>query len=357
VNQWILYKGTCYSLDEFIRCFEAENSMAGASADVLRSWLENQDSFTLSTSGSTGQPSLITFSRKQLEYSALQTINFFGLTAGDTLFLCLPVKKVAGFMMLIRALTGKMNIVMSEPSALPEIPAREEIHIDLAAFIPFQLQNLIQSKPEMIEKLKGCKGVIAGGNAVNSFQEKLFENMPFTVYETYGMTETLTHIALRKLNHPGKQAFFTLLPEVEISLNEENCLMIRSTVTNNKWLETNDIAEILSKKSFIIKGRKDFVINSGGIKINPEFIEQKIFGVLHVLTGGKTFYVTGKRDEKYGEKICLVIESDEPEGELKEKIINTCNDLLEKHEKIKEIICQNEISRTETGKIIRKKIL
>lgn len=354
MEQFIFYQGRTYTHDKFVQDYCGLDNFASKIARLIKNWYEGDLLFRIYSSGSTGQPRLLTFSREQLMDSAGQTISFFNLQENDNLLLCLPPDKIAGFMMIIRALTGGMNLILTEPSSNPLKNISGFPDLDFVAFVPHQLQRVITENPENLKLLKHAKGVIIGGVSINNIQEELFQSLPFPVYETYGMTETLTHIALRKINLQEKEEYFTVLPGVEIKLAKDSCLMIKSRVTLNKWLKTNDIAEILPDKKFIIKGRKDHIINSAGLKINPELVERQIENLISSFFPDTGFFIGGKPHPQYGESVCLFLELKAIEEQLKTKILSSCNELTESICKIHDIFCVPEFERTSNGKIMRK---
>jgi O-succinylbenzoic acid--CoA ligase len=210
-----------------------------------------------------------------------------------------------------------------------------EIEYDFVAMVPLQAQNSI---PE----LKKVKKMIVGGAALNKVLEKQLLKLPTQVFETYGMTETITHIAARKL---GEKAF-SVLPGVTISYDDRNCLVIHAPRISDDVIVTNDIVELINENQFVFLGRMDNVINSGGIKLIPEQIEDKLSHKIQ-----QRFFITAKPDSELGEKVVLVVEGE------KQDLGEDLYDELDKYEKPKELIFIAKFKETENGKVLRKESL
>jgi len=305
-------------------------------------WLSQSDEMKSTTSGSTGTPKTMKLKKEFVVNSAKATNQFFGLKKGDTALLCLPVKYIAGKLMIIRAMEQKMNLYCVEPSLEPSF---DEAVIDFAAMTPAQVTSLLETK-EGTQLLENIDKLIIGGDAVSSVLENRLQKLKTNVWNSYGMTETITHIALRKVNGKDASPFFKPLPSVSLSLASDECLIIDAPNIGVRQMKTNDIAEIFQDGSFKIKGRKDNVVISGGVKLFPEEIEKKLSGICE-----HPFYFTGVEDEKLGSKLIIVIET--------RVEINT-NELLElfrtkldKFEIPKEFILVKEFVRTKTGKVKR----
>lgn len=301
--------------------------------DFLLDWFDSKNFIEMETSGTTGTPKTISVSKQAMVDSALATGDFFDLQPGNRALQCLPVKYVAGKMMLVRAMILGLDLEFVAPSSHPL--DNNEIDFDFVAMVPLQAQN---SVPE----LKKVKKMIIGGAAVNKALEKQLIKLPTEVYETYGMTETITHIAARKL---GEKAF-TVLPYVTISYDDRNCLVIHAPRISDEVIITNDIVELVNENQFIFLGRMDNVINSGGIKLIPEQIEEKLASKIH-----QRFFIASKPDNELGEKVVLVIEGD------KQEFDESLYESLDKYEKPKEVIFVPKFKETTTGKILRKETI
>lgn len=301
--------------------------------NFLLDWFDYKSYIEMETSGSTGAPKTISISKQAMVDSALATGDFFNLQPGNKALQCLPVKYVAGKMMLVRAMILGLDLEFVAPSSHPL--DHNEIDFDFVAMVPLQAQN-------SISQLKKVKKLIIGGAVVNKTLEKQLLKLPTKVYETYGMTETITHIAARKL---GEKAF-TVLPYVSVSFDDRNCLVIHAPRISPEVIITNDIVELLDENQFIFLGRMDNVINSGGIKLIPEQIEQKLVGKIN-----QRFFIASKPDDEFGEKVVLVVESE------KHELDDSIYESLDKYEKPKEIIFIPKFLDTVTGKILRKETL
>lgn len=301
--------------------------------DFLLDWFDANSYIDLQTSGTTGTPKLIRKSKQALVNSALATGDFFELKPGDTALCCLPVQFIAGKMMLIRSIILGLAIDFVSPNSYPLATIDKEY--DFVAMVPLQVQN-------SLNELYKVKKLIIGGAKTDRSLEKKLLGITTKVYETYGMTETITHIAAKRIG----EAAFSILPNVSISQNENDCLVIDAPQVSEERLFTNDLVQIINDNQFVLLGRIDNVVNSGGIKLIPEKIEEKLLNTI-----GTRFFVGGIPDMILGEKLVLVIEGDKQE--LDESIFA----ILNKYEKPKAVFFVSEFETTESGKIKRKAIL
>jgi O-succinylbenzoic acid--CoA ligase len=301
--------------------------------DFLLDWFDSKSYIEMQTSGTTGTPKKISVSKQAMVYSALATGDFFDLKAGDKALHCLPVKYVAGKMMLVRAMILGLDMEFVAPSSHPL--KNNDINYDFVAMVPLQAQN-------SLKELKRVKKLIVGGAKISPVLEKELMKLKTNVFETYGMTETITHIAAKKV---GEKAFM-VLPNVTISYDERNCLVIHAPKISEEIIQTNDLVELVSENQFVFLGRMDNVINSGGIKLIPEQIEDKLSKHIH-----KRFFITSKEDKELGEKLVLVIEGQQDD------LDSTLFDDLDKYEKPREIIFIPKFKETASGKIMRKETL
>jgi O-succinylbenzoic acid--CoA ligase len=324
----------------------------------LEDWFSEKEFVVVKTSGSSGVPKLIQLQKKKMQYSALATGDFFQLKEKKTALLCLPIAYIAGKMMLVRALSLGWHIDVIASSASP-LKDNYSLY-DFSAMLPLQVEN-------SIDKLHQIKKLIVGGGFVsNRLQEKL-QPLATEIFATYGMTETSTHIAVKKLNNfislqrnlpketavkksawlkaTRKNSFYQILPNTTIYKDERNCLVIENKKISNEVLFTNDVVALISDTQFQWLGRFDNVINSGGIKLHPEKIEEKLAHSIH-----QRFFVAGIADEKLGEKLILIIE-----GANNTIDIQKAN--LSRFEIPKEIYFVANFIETATKKIQRKKTL
>ena len=301
--------------------------------DFLLDWFDSKDYLEMQTSGTTGDSKTIRISKQAMVKSALATGDFFGLEPGDKALQCLPVKYVAGKMMLVRGMILGLDLEFVAPSSQPLL--NNEIDYDFVAMVPLQAQN-------SINELKRVKKLIVGGAALSKSLEKQLLKLKTEVYETFGMTETITHIAARKL---GDKAF-TVLPNVTISYDDRNCLVIHAPNISDDVIVTSDIVELVDENKFIFIGRIDNVINSGGVKLIPEQIENKLASKIN-----QRFFIASKPDSEYGEKVVLVIEGE------KQVLEDTIYEDLDKYERPKEVLFIPKFKETASGKIMRKESL
>lgn len=317
--------------------------------DILKfiaEWNSYQNEFEFQTSGSTGPPKKIKFNRNQLIASANYTSNFFNLTKNDTLLLNLSPEFVAGKLMIVRALVQEAKLFVAPLKANPLDIENLPEKIKLAAFVPYQMEAILENQTTKNE-LKQIEFILIGGSSISSALEKKISALHSSSYMSFGMTETLTHFALRKLGDASE--VYTCLPGITISADERGCLVVHKNGILKDDLVTNDLAEILSPTDFIWKGRIDNIINSGGVKIIPELVEKKIAQ----LFPSTDFYITSASHQKLGEEVVLLIESIEfPTEVLREQL----QSILNKYELPKKIIFQSQFDRTHNNKVIRKKL-
>lgn len=294
---------------------------------------QNNDEIIVPTSGSTGKPKPIKLTKSAMIQSAQMTGNFLNLKSGDSALLCMPIQFIAGKMMLVRAMQIGLKLHCIPPAAKINLDAE----IDFAALTPMQAEL---SLFDIDNKLKINK-LILGGAKVSKVLEEKFKGLEMEVYETYAMTETITHIAMRKLN---EQEHFHCLDQIQIRQDERGCLVIKTPYFEDEII-TNDLVEMLDNQTFKVVGRVDNIINSGGLKINPEKLEELLKPYI-----SENFIVHFKPDEILGQKLVLLIESE------KALEINFPPELLPKNQTPKEIIFLSEFPRTESGKIKRAAI-
>lgn len=283
-------------------------------SDFLDAWSDKSPVIAVQTSGSTGAPKQMQVRKSKMEQSARITCDFLGLKKNDKALLCMPVNYIAGKMMVVRALTTGLKLVVRKPSGHPLVDV--DTKLDFAAMTPMQVYNSLQV-PDEAEKLKAISVLIIGGGAIDKEMEIILRTFPNQVYSTYGMTETLSHIALRRLSGEGASEYYIPFPSVKLSLTSDETLVIDAPLVSDEILHTNDIAELLPDGRFRIIGRKDNVINSGGIKIQIEVLEEKLHSVLTV-----PYAITSVPDAKFGEVIVLLVTGSINELKIKEYLLN-----------------------------------
>lgn len=356
--------------------------------EFLDEWNNGSDRMLVHTSGSTGKPKPIWVEKKRMAHSARTTCRFLGLKRGDTALLCLSLDYIAGKMMAVRAIEWGLNLICVEPSGHPlstinverltinegslsEPPprGRQEGAFSFAAMTPMQVYNTLQV-PEERERLMQVKHLIIGGGAIDEALEAELRQFPNAVWSTYGMTETLSHIALRRINGTSPSpseggeiglnkdivclasnppsfggdggGYYTPFPDVSVSLNGDGCLVIDAPGVCAETLVTNDCAQLHPDgRRFRIVGRKDNVINSGGIKIHAEEVELLLRPHLSM-----PFIITKATDPKFGEVVALVYEDDF----LGASVQSICQAVLPKYWQPRRYLPVAHILMTETGK-------
>jgi len=324
---------------------EPEDSWRNAIYHFLVNWFDDSDFILAQTSGSTGKPKEIHLRKAAMMNSARMTNHFFRLNATSTVLLCMPATYIAGKMMLVRALVSGFNLLAVEPSANPFENLNQPI--DFTAITPYQLFHSAESL-----KNGHVRKIIVGGSLVTGKLEQLVSTIPAELYETYGMTETCSHIALRRFNGKEKSEYFTVLGGVEIHQTKRGCLVIDAPHLLEYEIQTTDMVEIISDNSFRWLGRADSVINSGGVKIHPEQVEKKLEGIIPT-----SYFITSVPDQLLENKVVLVIESEaftaEQELDLKLKI----QPMLHKFEFPKQFYFLPAFVYSENNKLLRKETL
>ena len=280
--------------------------------DFLSEWNNDSDRVLVHTSGSTGKPKPMMVEKKRMLNSARITCDFLGLKPGDSALLCMSLDYIAGKMVVVRSIERHLHLISVSPSGQPLKDVNEEI--TFAAMVPMQVYNTLQV-PEERERLCHIRHLIIGGGAIEAALEKELKSFPgnIAIWSTYGMTETLSHIALRRINGDEASEWYQPFDSVHISQTEEGCLVIDAPQVCAETLVTNDIVEIepyiynkVEKLRFRIKGRKDNVICSGGIKIQIEEVEAFLKPHLE-----KPFMLAKKKDGKFGEIAVLLTEDED----------------------------------------------
>ena len=340
--------------------------------EFLAEWHNASDTILVHTSGSTGTPKPMLVEKRRMEASARITCRFLGLKEGDTALLCLPLDYIAGKMMVVRALTCGLRLISVAPSGhplapsnLPQLgeafgalndsvnkasPSWGRLEGAFAAMVPLQVWNSLQV-PEERERLMRIRHLIIGGGAIDEALEQQLKDFPNAVWSTYGMTETLSHIALRRLNGPEASAWYTPFEGVSLSLNADGCLVIDAPAVHDGPLVTNDIATLHLPPStlhpqplFRILGRKDNVICSGGVKIQAEEVERLLRPHLRA-----PFCITRRKDPRLGEMVVLLTEEHDAES-----LRPLCEQVLPRMWKPRCYLTTDRIPLTATGKIARR---
>lgn len=316
--------------------------------EICRKWLRGDRFFDLKSSGSTGEAGTVHFDRDTLIYSAESSRKALQLGEEEHALCVIPPDKTGGLMLLLRCMHFNWDCTLLPPAADPFVLLPEDHSCTITSLVPYQLHNILQH-PFSADKLSRFKLVLIGGASMDpTLLSKLEKLQPLFVH-TYGMTETASHTALKRLNGPHPDAHFYPLPGTDIRLDERGCLDIRSIVTGLKWLHTNDQAVIHPDGGFDIRGRMDFVVNSGGVKINPEQVEAIIQNWMFEHGYTLNFYAGAEPDGVLGER--LVLYCDQIPAWSLDDIPDS---LFPPYHKPKAIRVKENLSRTDTGKILRK---
>ncbi len=308
--------------------------------EFLAEWHNDSPFVRVKTSGSTGAPKPMMVEKRRMLNSARITCDFLGLREGDTALLCMSLDYIAGKMMVVRSIERNLKLLSVPPSGHPLATVNASSPLDFAAMVPMQVYNTLQV-PEERARLMQVRHLIIGGGSIDEAMEAELRTFPHAVWSTYGMTETLSHIALRRLNGPAASEWYTPFPSVSISQTPDGCLVIDAPEVCPEPLVTNDIVEIFSSR-FRILGRKDNVICSGGIKIQIEEVERQLRPHLHA-----PYLLSKRQDGKFGEIAVLLTEGSVEEARL------ICERVLPKYHQPKAYLHVARIPLTETGKPAR----
>lgn len=314
--------------------------------EFYREWNNEYDTITVRTSGSTGTPKLMNVEKCRMIESAKMTCRYLGLTSRDSALLCMPLNYIAGKMVVVRCIVSGMKLIAVPPSGHPlkdlkDIPS-------FAAMVPMQVYNTLAVEEEA-EKLKKVRNLIIGGGAVSKSLAAVLKDFPNAVWSTYGMTETLSHIAMRRLSGPDQSEYYTPLEGIALSVNDKNCLCISAPKICEGLLQTNDVVEFdKSHRRFKVIGRTDNVINSGGIKIHIEDVENAITPLTDL-----RFAVTKQTDRKFGEIVVLAVARPCTASDMN-RLKNVVEAKLPKYWHPRRYCAVDVIPMTETGKVARK---
>lgn len=285
-----------------------ENPYFGRAYDFMKLWLGDTTDFELQTSGSTGVPKTINVTRVQLSSSARLTGQALGLGAGTKALVCLNIAYVAGMMMLVRGMELGWNLSIMEPVSNPFIHLEGNKHFDFTALVPMQLSACMEDELAK-ENIPRLGKILLGGAPVGLALLKQIQDLQTPVYHSYGMTETVSHIALKTLNGKDQNDFYLFLSEVVGGVDDRNCLFISGPMTNGVIVQTNDLVEMNpTGTGFKWIGRADNVINSGGVKIVLDTVDDQIAHVLFRLKLSNNYFTWYQEDEKLGQKLVLFVE-------------------------------------------------
>lgn len=339
----IILNGQKISVAEFL-----EISPKSELKNFLSEWYSIESFIEVKTSGSTGTPKTIRLEKEFVAASAQRTIRVFQLKENNRVLFCLPEKYIAGKLMIVRALLGKLDLFVVEPATGFSFLQTEKFRF--AAMVPAQVNKILNSEPHPGSWFQNLEQLLIGGSAVPFSMEKKLQSIPTSCYSSYAMTETATHIALRKLNDSEKSEFYHCFEDIRVQLSEKGCLQIFMPGLKEHPLQTNDLVELKNEKTFRILGRNDNVIISGGIKYSPEQIEKKLEPFLEI-----PFLVSSLPHDSLGEQIVLVLEENE-NNEILETVKKLCLKRLSKYEQPRQILFIQCFPETENHKPDRKQL-
>lgn len=319
------------------------NPLSGV-MDFLRCWYDSRDYIEQRTSGSTGKPKVIRLKKVHMWNSARATNTFFSLRSGDNILLALSPDYIAGKMMIVRALAGKMNLLVTSVASTPQLP-REKIRF--AAFVPMQLENILDSN----EDFRNVEMIILGGAPVSSQLMEKIGNVAARVYATYGMSETCSHVAVKRLNGTNADDSFRTLPGVTATVTEDGCICINAPHLAAGEVLTTDIGRVPRPGRLIIDGRNDFIINSGGVKINPFPVEALISKAI-----GHNVLLIPLNDIKTGYKAVVVVEG-MATNELREKTEHVINEIRSSYPIIRSPLFLEAFPRNRFYKVDRNAVI
>jgi len=350
----LLLNGREFSYDALRQTPTPNASLNGYEArvlELLRQWLVGAQEFGQRTSGSTGDPQLVVLTRRQLAASAARTGDYFDLGPGDRALVCLNCEYIGGKMMLIRGLERHMHLTVVEPHADPFTEVAAEAKFDFAAFVPLQLGAMLAAG--RAPRLNQMRAILVGGAGVAPSLLRQIEQLTVPVYLTYGMTETASHIALRRLNGPEASPHYRGLPGLHLGQDERGCLTVRGDVTNDELVVTNDRIELLDRHTFDWLGRVDFVINSGGVKVQAEKVELVLDVALAEVGESRRTCVAGRPDERLGQALTAYVEGPSLPPATEAQVLELLRARLGKYEVPRALVYVPTFATTASGKLDR----
>lgn len=308
--------------------------------EFIEQWLDESTTVTVQTSGSTGEPKQIVLQKEHMINSAKATCTFFKLGPNTTALLCLSADYIAGKMMLVRSIVMGWNLHVVAPEA--DALTQYDNEYDFVAMVPYQVHHTFDA-------LSKVKKLIIGGGAISPALEAKLRTIPTESFATYGMTETCSHVAVRRINGPAKSDGYTAMQDVEFTIDDRGCLVIEAPFITEEPVATNDMVQLNSPHSFEWLGRFDNVINSGGLKLFPEAIEEKLAPFIET-----PFVITSEKDEALGERIVLIVEYKDTSTVPN---YSEAFSSLDKFERPKRMYSISKFPYTETGKIKRTEVM
>ena len=338
--QHITLNGSVIKLSEILGNHSVKNEWEKEFIEFLSDWYNAKDSITVNTSGSTGTPKTIELKKTFVAASALRTLIFFNLKEGDKVLHGLPSRFIAGKLMVVRALLGKLDLYLVNPASKFEI--LNNVNFKFAAMVPNQVSKILN----LHVNLNKLENLLIGGAAISNKLETTLQKISAKCYSSYGMTETATHIALRRINGKNAESFYHSLNGIRVKLSNKGCLQI-TMPGREKPFQTTDLADLKNSTTFQILGRSDNVIISGGIKYSPETIEKKLEAHIH-----HPFMISSLPQQELGQQIILLVEGAES-NKSKKEIISICEKQLTKFECPRQVLFVDQLSRTKNGKLKR----
>jgi O-succinylbenzoic acid--CoA ligase len=350
---WI--EGSNYLLDDYISApakIRRLNPLEREIITFIVEWISGKDTFELKTSGSTGQPKAVTVQRDQMIASAETTLKYLDVTKGGKALLCLHPRYIAGIMMIVRAIVGELELYVISPSSNPLNNKDLICDYELASFVPYQVLEIL-GKTTSRNNFKKIKNILIGGADLSEDLIKILRPYENRIYQTFGMTETVSHFALRRISEDAVSELYEVLEGIKIGRDERGCLMVEGRITGHKNVITNDLVDLIDDKRFKWKGRIDQVINTGGIIVNINDLESRIRYILNAQNINNNFMVAGLSDRRLGEKIILLVEKD---NQLfsENRIIELLRKNLSKYEIPREIYTLDKFTLLDSGKIDRR---
>ncbi len=339
--EYLSIDGERLTPDTLAQWRQGKSGIAAELADFLTDWYSPTPTIELHTSGSTGKPTVMHAAKDAMRAGARLSCEIFGLRHGSRAMLCLPLRYIAGKMMVVRALVSGCELVLCAPCSTPLAKLTEPV--DFAPLVPMQAVATLQ-QPNGAEQLARARTLLLGGGFIDSALATELQGVNSRIYASYGMTETLSHIALRRVNGPERSDLYSPLPGVTVSLSPHGTLVISAPHLNIQRLVTHDIAELAADGRFRILGRQDAVINSGGVKIQAEEIEL----VLRAATG-LTLLVLPQPDRVLGQCVALLWEGPAAAEAALQRAISE----LPAYHRPRLIRHVAELPRTATGKLAR----
>lgn len=316
---------------------------------IIENWQNGQPQFTIHSSGSTGAPKNISLKRHQMIHSAHTTGKALNLPENSKALIALNVEMIAGLMMMVRTLELGWESTVIHPVADPLSDLPDHLTFDFAALTPIQLNTMLQKHSKETISLKFRK-ILLGGAPIDSYLLNQISELQTEVYQSYGMTETVSHVALRKVNGANLSSDYQLLDDIEAGIDERGCLFLIGTITDFQKIQTNDLVEFTGQRTFKWIGRADNIINSGGIKIQLDKIDNTLSLILNEMNVNSPFFSWAVKDQLLGQKLVVVMQAENSENlyeQLKQRMLGR----LTKYEIPKEIIFLDEFLKTPSGKI------